>query len=306
MKPFVRFLIGFSLVLVVLIAGFTWLGAVIPNWGAAKDEISRPLPGDELVPNPQLVWNHAITIQAPPEAVYPWLAQMGDSRGGFYSYTMIENLFMIAGGLPDRYRNAAVIHPEWQDPPPGQGIIVNYMAIQETVPNSYVLAGSTPEMPGVLWTWLWYLEPTGTDSTRLIVRHRFQLPPEAPFGIVNAVFNAGYVMERGMLHGIRDRAEGRALPGPLEGFEAVLWLCVLGIGIAAAVRYMRLPSKWHSLSVGLEAVIALFLFTFVQPPIWMRIGLLLVLAVSLWIAFRQKPVVQSEISSVSGVQQSGA
>jgi len=62
------------------------------KWGAAESELNMPLPGDELAPNPRLESTLAITIQATPEVIWPWLLQLGQGRGGFYSYVRLENL----------------------------------------------------------------------------------------------------------------------------------------------------------------------------------------------------------------------
>ena len=62
------------------------------KWGATEEELKMPLPGDELVKHPKLNATHAITINAPVAEVWPWLVQVGQKRGGFYSYTWLENL----------------------------------------------------------------------------------------------------------------------------------------------------------------------------------------------------------------------
>lgn len=62
------------------------------RWGAEAGELTRPLPGDELVPHPKLGYTRAITIEAAPDQVWPWLVQIGQGRGGFYSYDGLENL----------------------------------------------------------------------------------------------------------------------------------------------------------------------------------------------------------------------
>jgi len=260
---------------------------VIPTWNATDEEIALALPGDALIAQPWLDWNHGITIQAPANEIYPWLIQMGDTRAAYYSYTFIENMFMLAAKEKARYVNANRIHPEWQNPAIGQGMIIDMFALQENRAGVYVLAGATETLNemGLRWTWLWYLRPVDQDTTRLIVRHRFIFPEGAPEGAIKLVLNAGYVMERGMMRGIRDRAEGRALPGPFEALEIALWLIALACGFISAVRYVRRPGRLHPLGIGLEAVVVLFVFTFVQPAIWVRLLLLLVLIGSVWIDF---------------------
>ena len=61
------------------------------RWGATDEELRQPLLGDELAPHPKLKATHAITINSPAADVWPWLVQMGQNRGGFYSYTWLEN-----------------------------------------------------------------------------------------------------------------------------------------------------------------------------------------------------------------------
>src|ERR1051326_4906454 len=79
------------------------------TWGARPDEVSRELPGDELLPGAGLVTTRAITVKAPPEAIWPWLVQMGSGRGGAYTYDWIENLL----GL--NMHSASRILPQFQD-----------------------------------------------------------------------------------------------------------------------------------------------------------------------------------------------
>jgi hypothetical protein len=78
-------------------------------WGATDEEVSRKLPGDELLPEADIVSTRAVTIEAPPGAVWPWLVQMGSGRGGAYTYDWIENLL----GL--HMHSARQILPQFQD-----------------------------------------------------------------------------------------------------------------------------------------------------------------------------------------------
>lgn len=74
-------------------------------WGATEEEVWRPYPGAELVPEGQRGATMAVTIDAPPEQVWPWLVQLGGDRGGWYSWDRLDN-----AGRP----SAAQVHPEWQ------------------------------------------------------------------------------------------------------------------------------------------------------------------------------------------------
>lgn len=285
-KPFHRFLIGAAAALLVVVIGFTWINAIIPTWGSTPEEAARALPGDEIVANPDLIWNHAATIQAPAAAVYPWLAQIGDSRAAFYSITFIENAFCATSG-ECRYTNANQVRPEWQTPEKDrQGIIMDYLVIHDYQPGQWVMATATDKLP-MQWTWLWYVEPVSADTSRLIVRHRIAFPFGAPKGLVNAVFTTGYVMERGMILGIQSRAEGRLPFAGEELLGALIWLLVFGMGVACAQRFVRVPDGYHALGVGLEAIVVLFVLTYLQPPMLVRVVLLLAVAAGVFIAFRR-------------------
>ncbi len=282
-----RILIGILVLAALLSAGFYWAGRQISNWGSTAEEIDLALPGDELIPSPDLIWNHALTIQASPEQIYPWLIQMGDSRAAFYSITFIENLFCMTTG-ECHYVNADRIHEEWQNPIRGeQGIIINYLVIHDYQPSKFVLARNSSELP-LQWTWLWYVYPLHENSSRLVVRHRIDVPEDTPMGIFNLIMNSGYVMERGMMLGIRERAEGR-ISSPLEEpLGAAIWLLVFGGGIIAAVNFVRGNSGNHALGVGIEVIVVLFILTFIQPPFWLRWVLLLLVASGVLIIYWQK------------------
>lgn len=288
-RPLYRFLLGAGIVLLVLIAGFAWVGAVTPTWGSTPAEIAKTLPGDDRVPNPDLIWNHAITIEAPAESVYPWLVQIGDSRAAFYSITFIENAFCATSG-ECRYVNANRVHPEWQAPEKGrQGIIMDYMLIADYQPGTWVMAVPSEKLP-LQWTWLWHVEPVDVETARLIVRHRTAFPADAPKTLIDAIFTTGYVMERGMLLGIQARAEGR-IPAPVEEpLGALVWLLVFGMGVACAVRFVRVPDGYHALGVGLEALVVLFVLTYIQPPLVWRFVLMLMVAAGVAVAFRRKEI----------------
>ncbi len=74
------------------LVGSPWLREGFNRWGASREEWLAEMPGDELVPDPVLLSTRAVTIESPPEAVWPWVAQIGQGRGGLYSYDALENL----------------------------------------------------------------------------------------------------------------------------------------------------------------------------------------------------------------------
>jgi uncharacterized protein YndB with AHSA1/START domain len=166
------------------------------NWGARPHETRMALPGDELEPDPGMQTTRAVTISAPPGDVWSWLAQLGQERGGFYSYEWLENL---AGC---EMRNADEIHPEWQHREVGESIMLHPAA-------SLKMTLFEPERAFGIENWgAFVLEPEGDGRTRLLARGR---APREPLKMAYATLLEipHFVMERRMLLGIKERAERR-------------------------------------------------------------------------------------------------
>ncbi|MEZ4863484.1 MAG: hypothetical protein R3C14_19350 [Caldilineaceae bacterium] len=305
-----RFVVGI-IVLVALVAGlFALTLPAIQRWGATDDEVASALPGDELITQPLVRWTHGVTIDAPPATVWPWLAQLGDTHGGYYSYTFIENQIGALTGAADYkvvYVNADRIHPEWQNPQPGDSLIQAVLKVRAVVPGQYLLADSVD--PAVMnWVWLWYLQPVANgQQTRLLVRMGIATagPPDPVMGFMMNI--GGFVMEQNMLQGIKTRAEGGFEPTWTEPAEMVLWTTALLIGLVGAVLFL-LRSAWLApLAVAIGAVVMLFILTFVQPPLWQRVvidGALLLGLILAWRASGQprqdRPQVQTPAKAWAG------
>lgn len=179
---------------------------------ATTAERAEKLAGDDLIPSPIGIVNHAITIHRPPTNVWPWLAQMGAGRAGWYSYDFIDN-----GG----HRSAKRILPEFQ------GITVG--TVFPALPGArdvFVVAQYEPERSLVLsWrlpdgryqtTWAFVLEQPQRGQTRLLVRGRVACGYH-PYGLPQWLAlivgrPAHFIMQRKQLLGIRERAEKAALP----------------------------------------------------------------------------------------------
>jgi hypothetical protein len=164
------------------------------RWGTRDDEAHRSLPGDELVPDPGIQMTRAVTIDAPVEAVWPWLAQIGQDRGAFYSYDWLENL---AGC---RLHNAERIHPEWQHRAVGETVLLHPCTgpkLARFEPHrSYAFDGG----------WYFALERAPGDRTRLFARSRVRRGvPSLAYAIFIELPH--FIMERKMLLGIKRRAE---------------------------------------------------------------------------------------------------
>jgi hypothetical protein len=262
---FLRLLIGLVIVAVILGSVFVMLPPWIHTWEATAREAAWVYHGDELLSNPVIEWTHGVTIEASPEQVWPWLAQIGERRGGFYSYTFIEN--MIAG--EQLYVNADRIIPELQSPQPGDVLIGGMLKVREVNPQQWLLAESSTELG---WTWLWQLQASGMDQTRLLVRMRIEPSPGEENPIMTWLLDAGgFVMERRMLWGLKARAEGRTEPAYLETVEIVVWVLALLEGLAAALLFLFRKEWGAPLALGVAAIVTLLAFTFLQPAIWVRV-----------------------------------
>lgn len=188
-------------------AGAAYVYAVRPwhiRWGATDEEVEGKLPGDELVEHPNVEATHAITINAPVEEVWPWLVQIGQDKGGFYSYSWLENL------VGCRLRNADRILPEFQQLKAGDTVRLHPQAPPLPVlicepPHTLVL-GNNMESPG---TWGFYLKELDEGRTRLVIRGRGGWEPGLLSWLgARVLFEpAHFVMERKMMLGIKSRAE---------------------------------------------------------------------------------------------------
>jgi len=192
-------------------------------WGATCDEVVRPLPGDDLVANPLYVTTRAITVKAPAAAVWPWLVQLGQNRGGFYTYDVLENLM----GLD--IHSADSIRPEWQELHAGQDYVTldpdEYMKMTIAVlepKRAFVVRsgapGEPPQEPGSFFkgeiecTWAFVLEPLGERATRLIIRWRAAWADTLTARLAKPLLlePIHFIMEERMLRGIRERAQRAA------------------------------------------------------------------------------------------------
>jgi hypothetical protein len=198
----------------VLAAGIT--RARLRNWGATRAEIEATHEGDNLVPGPVTTTTNAVTVEAPADVLWSWLVQIGQDRGGMYSYEWLENLF----GLD--IHNTDQIRDEWQHlavgdkvrvvPPDKLGLREGYafrVALVDS-PRALVLRQQPPEHP---WdsTWAFLLAPVSADRTRLLSRSRTAKMPGAA-GVAARIGGelmgpVILLMTRKMLLGIKQRAE---------------------------------------------------------------------------------------------------
>lgn len=213
---------------VLALLAYFWFGwPWISRWGATAQEVQKVLPGDALIPKPVFVTTKAVTVNAPPEAIYPWLLQLGVDRGGMYSYLWVENWLLRLN-----VQNAQEIRPEWQNVQPGDFIRFTPPGYTQAGPGFYVMAmepnrslvacmGLENAVPDCTKsaTWQFVLEPQTNGTTRLLLRGRSADPGSAvgfPGGKDSLLAKAAgklalvfpFYMERKMLLTIKERAEG--------------------------------------------------------------------------------------------------
>jgi hypothetical protein len=184
------------------------------RWGATREEIVAPMPGDALVADVQYQATRAVTIDAPAEAVWPWLVQVGCLRAGWYSDDLLDNL---------THPSAERIIPELQEVQLGQWVPMSPTPSDKT---AFKVAAFEPNR-SLVWeqpvsTWAWTLTPRDAGRTRLVTRLRTHYDWRQPVStLLSLLLNelGDFPMMRRMLLGIKRRAEHsvrRALDRPEE------------------------------------------------------------------------------------------
>jgi hypothetical protein len=203
------------------------------TWGVDAEEALKPLPGDDLVANALSTDTRGITIEAPPDLVWPWLVQMGYGRGGWYSIDQLDMRGPSATAIVDAWQGLAVgdtipTHPGGgfivRELDPGRALVVyadaSTMQPSDSTAPADVPAGlaasgaflsTTPSEFAASWAFV--LEPIGTTRTRLIERVRYWGAEGNPISnVALSVLGFGvFVMVQRQLVGIRDRAERLAV-----------------------------------------------------------------------------------------------
>jgi hypothetical protein len=184
------------------------------TWGSTEEERMRRMAGDAWVEHPMYVTNMAVTINASPADVWPWLAQLGYQRGGLYSYDWLDQRF----GFLDR-PSARTILAEFQGLQEGDIIPIGRgggFPVRLVEPgHTLVLAG---EVDGTTWSWEFGLYPRSGGGTRLVSRTRGRLPSSPKGWLMLALLEpAAFIMTRRMLLNLKGRAEALAHERGHEG-----------------------------------------------------------------------------------------
>ena len=204
--------------LVAVATGYAALQVLGRRAGSTGHERRTALPGDDVVRDPQLVTDHAITVDAPAQQIWPWLTQMGWHLGGYYSPAWVDRL-LFPQNWPslDHLDPALLRHLEVGDQiPDGEPGTASYLVHQVHAPHVLVLSSTTHVPPGwdtkygaaLTWTWCFVLTDQTDGRCRMHLRVRGRLSPwwfSALYAA--AVVPADAVMATGMLHGLKRRVQ---------------------------------------------------------------------------------------------------
>jgi len=246
-----RYAIPFVLLLIALY-WFVIHPLWMTNWGSTAAERQMALPGDNLLQDPARASTLAITIAAPPDIVWQWLAQIGQDRAGFYSYTWLENLLGV------NIHNTNEIRQQWQRLAVGDG--------WRMAPPDYLWGLGKGAVDPVLMSdpghalvlkmfGAHILLPLDAHTTRLVVRGQAM-----PDDLLSTMMMEPMVftMERRMLLGLKARAEGCPdAPAALGLFAQLGWA---GAGFAAAALFVSRPRRRYWLLLPLAAALPALLF----------------------------------------------
>jgi hypothetical protein len=199
--------------MVPTVVGAPLLRRLYNRWGTTKGELRAVMPGDELIARPDLSSTRAITIDSPPDEVWRWLVQIGQGRGGLYSYDALENAvgcrIHSVDAVVEDLQNLAVgdVVRLGPDGYPAFDVVeldAGRALVLRSRPDDGVRSARGEDAPASTWTWT--LRRRGAHRTRLVSRQRIQYPPRQSV-MWHLVEPIGFVMERRMLRGIAARAE---------------------------------------------------------------------------------------------------
>jgi hypothetical protein len=277
-------LAALGLVGLVLSVYFIWARPYQIHWGATAEEIRQNMPGDDLNPNPKFLATRAITIDSTPEAIWPWLIQMGYGRAGYYGYDILENLGSLRG-LP----SAESILPEFQDFKVGDLVPISpaaKMSFYAIQPDKYLIwAGKI----GTYGTFTWALYPVDASHTRLVSRIRWSHHWSQPGILALDLFSefTDHLAVRKILQGIKERVEGYSQPLALGTIEFAIYLVAALLFFAALVLVLIRPLTWRGWLAGLAAGIIWLVVWYGPIPVWVGAMLELFVTAGLIRAFRR-------------------
>lgn len=269
------------------------------SWGADAALASAYLPGDALLWQGAPRETRAIAIRAPAAAVWPWVAQIGQDRAGFYSYEILENLvgseMRSLDYLVPALQRWQVGDKLWMFPPRklggiGQAPLAIYEPGHALVFYTRRTGTGLDDPPD--GTWAFVVEPIDPATSRLMMRARAR----GSLGLLGAAFNRGifepvhFAMERKMMEGIKARAEERHVSKAADVVQVALWI-VTFVGFIASAVLALAGRRWRQRTIAFVGAGLLFqLLTLVQPSLFIGIPLVITLCLAIWPPLRARPV----------------
>ena len=198
--------------------------------GATPEEERRTLPGDDLVPHPMWEATRAVTIEAPSDDVWPWVAQMGHGRGGFYGWNPLERedtgVLALLEVPPPRVGDVWLDGPgcnetkgAWKVKAVEPPHTLTLYTMRDPITGRELDRG-TDHRPYIQSGWTFHLVPEGSQRTRLLVRTRIAIAPEWALLALKWMGGGDTVMQRRLLEGIKARAESTASAPPSRSRRA--------------------------------------------------------------------------------------
>lgn len=280
----VRRLVALGVASALLFAAFVaFVRPRYVNWGATTSEKFAVLIGDDIAPSSRYQETRAITIEASVASVWKWLAQLGQSRGGFYSYDTLENLVGCEMPVVDFLRPGkdswAVGDRLWMYPQRRAGG-TGFAVLRAYEPGRALAFGThtpggVPDVDEGSWTFV--LSPISLSSTRLIIRTRSEpVRPSLPMLAFNRlVFSpVHFIMERQTMLGLKELAETGTRSRTRNNVEVGVWIVGFGILIATTIAVIRRTgvTRWlHAMAAFIAAAMLFAWMTIGRPPLGLEI-----------------------------------
>lgn len=268
------------------------------SWGASAAEHNLVLPGDEIVPTPASQETRGITIQAPADRVFAWVSQIGQDRGGFYSYRILENLvgceMPYVDRLDPKLQQWRVGDKLWMYPARKAGGI-GHVVLRVLVPGRALGFGSlaNPTAARDDGSWSFIVRPVDEHSTRLLFRGRSvgQRGVFATAFTLLAFEPMHFAMERRTLKTIKQLAEGERPCEWADNLQVLLWTVTFICFLASVVLVLAGRQPQRRLATGVASGLLFMLLTLVQPTPFLGLPLVLGLVAAVWWPrLRRRPV----------------
>ena len=278
-----KLMIVFGSIGVVIAAYWRWARPYQLRWGATGAEAGRPMPGDELNPDPGYLATRAITIEGTPEEIWPWLVQMGYKRAGFYGYDILENL-----GSPRGIHSAQSIVPELQHPKVGDEVPISPaggLTFDAIEPDRYLVWAGGEGWGGYTWA----LYPLDADHTRLVSRARFSHTWSKPGQLALDLLTefSEHLAIPKILQGVKGRVEGQVEPMARANTEFAIYFGSALTFLGSLLMILLRPLTWLRGLAGLAAGAAWLVTWYAPVPAWSGALLNLLVLLGLREAFRR-------------------